>query len=242
MFSKFSMYIGVILLLNISTRGYIFQHQFGVNSFSRITCPVSKTNSILFYKKLNRYATVLTIAAQMLSSDYDFKGLLDADLSENASVLWGQSPTGPLLDSFSATDVNADPLSQVEEFEKEMRKFEILVKLLKLFAKMYKGMPKIDGKRADGEENRLAEFIDVCRNKEEEGELPDVQMIALNTIPYFRWKTKKFKDRVHSIKLFQMKYGDLPIRDGKRELGEERRLAAFIERQKDGRWIRCKFT
>ena len=114
------------------------------------------------------------------------------------------------------------------------REFDDSVELVRAFLEKYKAFPIHRGKRDDGGEDRLAQFINQQRVSYHRGELAQERIEALEKIKDFEWgqTNREFDDRVELVLAFYKKYGEWPRRGGKREDGDEDRLAQFLSKQR----------
>ena len=102
------------------------------------------------------------------------------------------------------------------------------------FLSTYGSMPHYAGKRADGHEKRLFEYVSGQRRSKRQGGLSRKEIDEMESIPDFRWTrdTRSFEESVTLLRAFHEKYGELPIHSGKRNNGDEARLAKFTNQQR----------
>ena len=102
------------------------------------------------------------------------------------------------------------------------------------FLSTYGSMPHHTGKRAGGHEKRLFEYVSGRRRSKRQGGLSRKEIDEMESIPEFSWTrdTRSFEDSVELLHAFHEKYGELPLRRGKRNDGDEARLAKFLSTQR----------
>ena len=114
-----------------------------------------------------------------------------------------------------------------------LRDFDDSVALVVAFYKKHGVLPKRGGAREDGDEDRLANFLNKQRGYYRDEQLDGDRIKAMENIPDFEWEMlRDFEDSIALVVAFHKKHGELPKRGGAREDGDEDRLANFLKKQR----------
>ena len=90
----------------------------------------------------------------------------------------------------------------------------------------------------EGQEKRLASFLSHQRRLKKSDELSQAKIEAMETLLGFKWvmgeypEKRAFDDSVAAVQEFVDLYGELPKHGGTRMEGQEKRLVAFLSRQR----------
>ena len=136
--------------------------------------------------------------------------------------------------SQSIPDPESDRFPQ-QPRKKKKRSFDSKVAIVKGFVDLFGELPKTNGTRMDAMEDRMHKFLNAQLLMKKQGKLSRVKVSALETIPGLEWMTQgspTFNESVVTVKAFVETYGELPRQKGTRMDGEEKRLAAFVSKQR----------
>ena len=127
----------------------------------------------------------------------------------------------------------------MEEYP-EKRAFNISVAAVQEFVDLYGELPKRGGARMEGQEKRLASFLNHQRRLKKSDDLSQEEIEAMEKLRGFKWvvrerqenpKRRDFDDSVAAVQEFVNTFGELPKQGGTRMEGQAKRLASFLGHQ-----------